>query len=269
MKTLRPITPHSILTEKLKQLRNDPSLKETSDNFQKELNRVYLLASGLDKYLEENTTSEPSSLASLSQETRKFDWETDRGKHDVFLEAEMLSGHVEGQFLKTLVSATKSKNILEIGMFTGYSAISMARGLPDDGELIACEIDAEAAAIAEKSIRSAGLEKKIKIIIGPAMDTLKKISKQNLTFDFIFVDADKNNYTNYVRYILKSNLLRIGGLCVVDNTLLQGEVYLDRVDRSEAGHAINLFNQYLNNEKQMEQVIIPLRDGVTVSERVK
>ena len=101
------------------------------------------------------------------------------------------------------------------------------------------------------------------------MDTLKKISKQNLSFDFIFVDADKQNYTNYVQYILKSNLLRIGGLCVVDNTLLQGEVYLDRVDRSEAGHAINAFNQYLNNEKQMEQVIIPLRDGVTVSERIK
>ena len=101
------------------------------------------------------------------------------------------------------------------------------------------------------------------------MDTLKKISKQNLTFDFVFVDADKQNYTNYVQFILKSNLLRIGGLCVVDNTLLQGEVYLDSSERSEAGQAINLFNQYLNNEKQMEQVIIPLRDGVTVSERVK
>ena len=179
----------------------------------------------------------------------------------------MLSGKVEGQFLNFLVSSTKSRNILEIGLFTGYSAISMARGLSHGGKIIACEIDCEVASIATENIKALGLENIIDVRIGPALDTLRDLSEKGFVFDLVFVDADKRNYKNYVKYILDHNIVGIGGLIVADNTLLQGEVYLGRSHQSEAGRAMCDFNQYLTAENRVEQVLIPLRDGVTLAER--
>ena len=267
MKKLRPITPHSILTEKLEQIVKDPSLELTTASVQEKINHCFLLASGLDRYLEENTSEESDQLASISRLTREKDWSSNRNETDVLLEPEMLSGKVEGQFLNFLVSSTKSRNILEIGLFTGYSAISMARGLSHGGKIIACEIDCEVASIAAENIKALGLENIIDVRIGPALDTLRDLSEKGFVFDLVFVDADKRNYKNYVKYILDHNIIEIGGLIVADNTLLQGEVYLGRSHQSEAGRAMCDFNQYLTAENRVEQVLIPLRDGVTLAER--
>ena len=179
----------------------------------------------------------------------------------------MLSGHVEGQFLKFLISATRSEKILEVGLFTGYSAIAMALGLPENGKIVACEIDQEVAEIAEKNIQQFGLERTIDVKIGPALDTLQDLSEKNAVFDLVFVDADKQNYLNYVKFILDNSLIQIGGIIVADNTLLQGEVYLEESERSDAGQAMSDFNDYLKSESRVEQVLIPLRDGVTLAER--
>ena len=112
-----------------------------------------------------------------------------------------------------------------------------------------------------------GLENIIDVRIGPALDTLRDLSKQGFVFDLVFVDADKPNYKNYVKYILDHNMIEVGGLIVADNTLLQGEVYLGSSHQSEAGRAMCDFNQYLRAENRVEQVLIPLRDGVTLAER--
>ena len=267
MKKLRPITPHSIITAKLERIVQDPSIKLSSATIQAELKKCYQLASGFDPYIEKNTTTEPDKLASISRLTRGYDWITNRNDGDVFLEAEMLSGHVEGQFLKFLISATRSEKILEIGLFTGYSAIAMALGLPENGKIVACEIDQEVAGIAEKNIQQFGLERTIDVKTGPALDTLQDLSEKNAIFDLVFVDADKQNYINYVKFILDNSLIQIGGIIVADNTLLQGEVYLEESERSEAGQAMSDFNDYLKSESRVEQVLIPLRDGVTLAER--
>ena len=269
MKKLRPITPHSIITAKLERIVNDPSLELTSASVQAELDHCYQLARGLDQYIEENTTKEPDQLALISRLTQEYDWDVNRNDGDTFLEAEMLSGHVEGQFLNVLVSATQSKKILEIGLFTGYSAISMARGFSGDGEIVACEVDLEVAKIAKENIKKFNFEGTIDVKIGPALNTLRDLSEQGAVFDLVFVDADKPNYINYVKYILDHNLVRVGGLIVADNTLLQGEVYLGKGYQSEAGRAMCDFNEYLRNETRVEQVLIPLRDGVTLAERKK
>ena len=267
MEKLRPITPHSIITAKLERIVQDPSLKLSSATVQAEIKECYQLASGFDPYIEKNTTTEPDKLASISRQTREYDWITNRNDGDIFLEPEMLSGHVEGQFLKFLISTTKSEKVLEIGLFTGYSAIAMARGLSDTGKIVACEIDHAVAEIAKKNIQDFGLENTIDVKIGPALDTLKKLSKKNSIFDIVFVDADKPNYINYVKFILDNNLIQKGGIIVADNTLLQGEVYLEESERSKAGQAMSDFNEYLKNEPRVEQVLIPLRDGVTLAER--
>ena len=180
----------------------------------------------------------------------------------------MLSGHVAGKFLKILVSGLKAKNILEIGVFSGYSAIAMAEGLDDGGNIIACELDKRAAEFAEDQFKKAGVSDKITMKIGPALESLHNLADEKSKFDMVFLDADKHNYENYVRFILDNNLLSVDGLLVIDNTLLQAEVYLDNHEFSVPGKAIASFNEYITNETRVEQVIIPLRDGVTLARLV-
>ena len=162
-------------------------------------------------------------------------------------------------FLHLIIKISNIKNVLEIGTFTGLSALSIALALPDDGKLIALDKDKETNKVALSFFKKANQDNKIQTIVKPALDSLDEL--KNSKFDMVFIDADKMNYKEY--YERSLNLLDKGGLIIIDNVLWHGEVAdEDNLDK----YTINIrdFNTYVANDKRVEQIIVPLGDGMTV-----
>ncbi|XP_072308010.1 uncharacterized protein [Eucyclogobius newberryi] len=233
------------------------------------LQRALDIASGLDDYLEKIASPESEPLAALYKKTVTHDWDGvyKEGKTMFRLPKECITGHVEGQTLKTLVHMSQAKRILEIGMFTGYGALSMAEALPDDGCLVALELEAYLKEFAQPIFDMSPHGKKIIVKIGSALGALKDLAEAGEQFDMVFIDADKPNYINYYKFILDNNLLRLRGVICVDNSLFKAKVYLNNVT-DENGLALRDFNDFVVQDPRVEQVILPLRDGITVIRRV-
>jgi caffeoyl-CoA O-methyltransferase len=268
--TARPVTPLGILAKKLEtvvqEINQHPDLPESLVT---QINQAWRLAAGLDPYLEECTTQESPALAALSEKTATEAWNErfSQGATVRPLEQEMLSGHIEGQTLKMFVHMIKAKKVLEIGMFTGYSALAMAEALPKDGLLVACEVDPFAAQVAQAAFRESPDGGKIRVELGSALETLQKLAEAQESFDLVFIDADKKEYVAYFGMLLDTNLLAPTGFICVDNTLLQGEVYLPKQERTANGEAIAQFNRTVALDTRVEQVLLPLRDGLTIIRR--
>ncbi|WP_138500200.1 O-methyltransferase [Nostoc sp. PA-18-2419] len=265
--TARPVTPVGILAKKLEAIVQE--INQHSDlpaELVANLNQAWRLAAGLDPYLEEYTTPESAALTALAEKTSTETWleHFSQGTTVRPLEQEMLSGHVEGQTLKMFVHMTKAKRVLEIGMFTGYSALAMAEALPKDGVLVACEVDPFAAEVGQAAFNQSADGQKIRVELGPALQTLDKLVEAGESFDLVFIDADKKEYITYFQRLLDTNLLAPSGFICVDNTLLQGEVYLPGQKRTANGEAIAQFNRAVALDPRVEQVILPLRDGLTI-----
>jgi caffeoyl-CoA O-methyltransferase len=267
----RPVTPLGIVVE---QLKTTAQMMQEHPNVPPEivhqLQQALSLAAGLDPYVSECTTLESSALATLARQTSDEAWsqrfsEGDTVRH---LEQEMLSGHLEGQVLKMFVHMTRARSVLEIGMFTGYSALAMAEALPDDGRLIACEIDHYAASLAKSAFQASPCGHKIHVELGPALETLRKLAMAQECFDLVFIDGDKMEYIQYFQTLLDSNLLAPHGFICVDNTLLQGQPYLSGDKRSQNGEAIAQFNRLVKDDPRVEQVLLPVRDGLTIIRQV-
>lgn len=267
----RPVTPLGILVEHLatavQLVESEPSVPpEVVAHLQKALQ----LAAGIDPYIGEFTSPESAALVAIAQKTRSEQWgkHLEDGSTVRLLEQEMLSGHVEGQTLKMFVHMTCAKSILDIGMFTGYSALAMAEALPADGHLVACEVDPYVANFAQDLFQGSPHGAKIQVKVGSALDTLRKLAVAQHSFDLVFIDADKTEYVQYFQTLLDCNLLAPQGFICVDNTLLQGQVYLPPQERSANGQAIAHFNSVVANDSRVEQVILPLRDGLTIIRRL-
>ena len=265
----RPVTPLGILAEKLEKAVKLIEQAEISPEIAETIQQAYQLASGLDPYLEDCTTPESEALANLAEKTQKEPWNLrfSDGETVRQLEQEMLSGHIEGQTLKLFVQMMNAKRILEVGMFTGYSALAMAEALPDDGEIIACEVDEYVAKFARDCFDASPDGKKIKIEVAPALETMKKLADAGESFELAFIDADKKEYIDYFNLLLDRNLLADNGIICVDNSLLQGQPYLPENQRTANGQAIAEFNQVVANDHRVEQVLLPLRDGLTLIRR--
>jgi caffeoyl-CoA O-methyltransferase len=197
----------------------------------------------LEQYVESKTDSHGPLLDELKKQT-----------YEQMELAGMLCGQLEGRLLKMLVEILSAKYVLEIGTFTGYSALSMAEGLPEDGKLITLDVDAKHIAFASKFIARSPHGKKITIMEGPALDSIAKLEGP---FDLVFIDADKTNYLNYYRAVLPK--LRVGGLIAADNVLWSGRV-LNPQDASD--HAICAFNDAVISDASVEKVLLPIRDGL-------
>ncbi len=170
---------------------------------------------------------------------------------------QMQVGHLEGIFLRLMVKVSKAKRILEIGTFTGYSALAMAEGLPADGKLITCDIDPVNTKIAVEHWKKSPHGKKIELKLGPAAETIKKLKG---TFDIVFIDADKNNYIKYWELCVPK--VKRGGFLLADNILWSGRVLNPK---EESDHHIHAFNQHVAADKRVETVMLTIRDGITLA----
>ena len=180
--------------------------------------------------------------------------------------ASMQIGAVQGALLQVLVRATGARRCLEIGTFTGYSALAVALALPRDGRIVCCDVSEEWTAIARRYWKRAGVAAKVDLRIAPALETLAALLKQGKAgkFDFAFIDADKANYANYYERCLK--LVRRGGLIAVDNTLWGGSV-VDRRDRTVDTRAIRAFNRKLIRDRRVDIALVPVGDGLSLAVR--
>ena len=169
----------------------------------------------------------------------------------------------QGQFLALLVKLTGARRLLEIGAFTGYSALCMAAALPDDGSMICCDIPGDYNATARRYWREAGLAVRIDLRLAPALETLAELERQGQggQFDLVFIDADKANYPTYLEHALR--LLRVGGLAVFDNTLWSGRV-LEENPQSADTRAIQALNRALKDDSRVDLSMLPLGDGLTL-----
>ena len=197
----------------------------------------------IEEYAFDHTSYEGDLLEQLEEETYE--------KLEI---PQMTTGRIEARLLKLLARLVGAKRILEIGTFAGYSALSMAEALPEDGELVTCEIDPEAIIFAKKYFDLSEHGKKITLLEGSALESLKQISGP---FDMAFIDADKENYSNYYDAIFP--LIRPGGLMAIDNVLWSGRV-LDPKDNSDK--AIHELNEKVVRDNRVESVMLPVRDGL-------
>jgi predicted O-methyltransferase YrrM len=208
---------------------------------------MQFLPEKLDAYIAAHTQPEPKILQDLDRET-----------HLKTMLPQMLSGHQQGQFLTLLSKIVSPKRILEIGTFTGYSAICWAQGLTPTGKLHTIDIDEEYTTIAARYFKRAKLDKKIVQHIGKATEIIPKMDE---VFDIAYIDADKENYPAYFKLALKK--VRPGGLIVADNALWSGKVINNRKDGDTS--AIAAFNDLVLKSKAVENVLLPLRDGLMVA----
>ena len=205
----------------------------------------YVLDPAIDDYAAKYTSAEPQVLSELSRIT-----------HLRTMQPRMLSGHVQGRFLAMIVGLIQAKKILEIGTFTGYSAICMAEGLTNGGKIISIDINDEVLPIARKAVEQAGMQEKIELITGNAADVLPTLQGP---FDLIFIDADKRNYAKY--YELSLPLLRKGGLILADNVLWSGRVMDETVKDADTA-ALRSFSEMVQHDERVDNVMLTLRDGV-------
>ena len=175
----------------------------------------------------------------------------------------MLSGHLQGKFLEFISQMIKPEKILEIGTFTGYSAICLSKGLVEGGILHTIEINPELSIISSDFFKKASVDKKFKQHIGNALEIIPTINEK---FDLVFLDADKENYLNYYHLFIEN--VKKGGFILTDNVLWSEKVLLpeERMDKETAG--IVQFNKYIRDDKQVEQMIVPLRDGIMLTRKM-
>ena len=204
----------------------------------------------LDNYAEAHSSPEHPLLAEVAAETRAT-----QDAHG------MMVGLLEGRFLETLVWLSGARRILEIGTFTGYSALSMAAAMPTDGRLVTCEVNPDRAAVARRHFGASPWADRIEVRTGPALDTVASLDGP---FDLVFIDADKANIRNYYEAVLPK--LGPRGLIAVDNVLWSGRV-LDPADQTDDTVAIRAFNDFVPADQRVTAVMLTIRDGVTLLRR--
>jgi caffeoyl-CoA O-methyltransferase len=175
--------------------------------------------------------------------------------------AQMLSGHVQGKVLEMFSKMIRPKRILEIGTFTGFSALCLAKGLQDDGKLITLELRTDDAGTADRYFKKAGLGNKIELKVGDALEIIPTLSE---TWDLVFIDADKVNYINYYELTLPS--VKKGGWLLADNVLFHGGVLEENVQGKNA-KALQAFNEHIKNDERVEQAMLTIRDGLLLIQK--
>lgn len=202
----------------------------------------------LSEYIEQHSTSESEVLQQITRNT-----------HLEVINPRMLSGHVQGRVLSMLSQMIRPKRILELGTFTGYSALCLAEGLTEDGKLITIEHNDEMEEAIRRNLALSPLGNKIELVIGDAKEELRRLDDK---FDLVFIDADKKEYCDYLDLVLP--LMRLGGWILADNTLWDGHIIDPAYDKDKQTVALRAFNDKVASDERLDKVILPLRDGLTI-----
>jgi len=205
----------------------------------------------LSAYIESYSSPETDLLKKINRET-----------HSQVLMPQMLAGHLQGRVLAMLSKMIKPKNILEIGTFTGYSAICLAEGLTESGKLITIDINPELQKRVNRYFIEAGMENTIRYIIGNALEIIPDLTED---FQLVFIDADKISYAEYYDLVIEK--IDSGGFIIADNVLWDGKVIQDQKKIDDDTMAIKEFNKKVNSDDRVENVILPVRDGLMVSRK--
>lgn len=178
----------------------------------------------------------------------------------------MLSGAVQGQVMRMLVQISGARNILELGTFTGYSAICLASALPEDGHIDTLEINDELEDLILEGFGRAGLSEKISLHVGDCKETLRSFSKEGRIYDLVYIDANKREYCEYYESVF--DMVRPGGLILADNVIWDGKVCMDPMPQDKQTLGIAAFNDMVSKDPRVESVILPLRDGMNVIRKI-
>jgi len=213
---------------------------------------AFIVPEAVEAYAAAHTTAPAPFLQALAEETRS-----------TLDSPQMLTGEIEGRFLEFLVFLAQPRLILEIGTYSGYSALSMAQALPDGGRIVSCELDRDRIAFAERHIADAGFADRIEVRQGPALETVGDLDGP---FDLVFIDADKPSYHAYYEAVLPK--LSERGLIVVDNVLWSGRVAeAESDDDTDSTKALRAFNDHVAADERVVSVMLSVRDGVTLARR--
>ncbi|WP_034043708.1 O-methyltransferase [Wocania ichthyoenteri] len=214
---------------------------------------MHFIPEDIDNYVVAHSENEPELLQQLNRET-----------YQKILQPRMLSGHYQGRVLSMISKLVNPKNILEIGTYTGYSTLCLAEGMQVNGELHTIDINEELQDFSQKYFDKSDYKNQIFQHLGDALEIIPKLDK---TFDLVFIDADKENYSNYFNAIIDK--LNTGGIILSDNVLWSGKV-LDTTFKKEdtSTPALIAFNALLKNDKRVETVVLPIRDGLTISRKL-
>jgi len=227
---------------------------------------------GVDAMVAKYTAQPSQELKTISVETAKTNpmWAeaAEQEATSRLMEAEMISGQAEGQLLQMLVRLSSAKRALDIGTFTGYSSLALAEALPEEGSVITLEREAEAAKMAEQNWAKSAHRGKIHSRVGEADGLLEQLVAEGQSFDLVFLDVDKPGYKALYEKLMETNLLKVGGLLVVDNTMYKGEE-LSGHTLSVNGKGAQAFNKAVLEDDRVHQVMLPLRDGVTLVHRLR
>ena len=204
----------------------------------------------ISEYIEQHSSPESEVLQQITRST-----------HLEVINPRMLSGHVQGRVLSMLSQMIQPQNILELGTFTGYSALCLAEGLAEGGRLITIEHNDEMEDSIRRNLALSPLGDKIELVIGDAKEWLAQQEK-GAGFDLVFIDADKKEYSDYLDLVLP--LMRDGGWILADNTLWDGHIVEEAYDKDRQTLALRTFNDKVANDERLEKVILPLRDGLTI-----
>jgi len=215
-------------------------------------NNMEFLPKEIDDYVLKHTPKESEILHQINRET-----------HLKVMQPRMLSGHFQGQLLKFLVEIIQPKSILEIGTYTGYSAIAMAEGLPDDGILTTIDTNIELEKMIGSFISKADLGNKIIQLTGNAIEIIPTL---NQSFDFVFIDADKRNYKNYLDLVIDK--VNSGGYILTDNVLWSGKVTLLKDNMDLDTKLIDEYNDYVQSHPKLKSILLPVRDGLYLSRKI-
>jgi predicted O-methyltransferase YrrM len=217
-------------------------------------NRSISLTDSLYQYLLDVSLREPPLLRALREETAAMQ------QHSMQIAPE------QGQFMALLARLIGARRCVEIGVFTGYSSLSVALALPDDGHIVACDVSEEWTSVARRYWKQAGVDRKVELRLAPAVQTLDSLLAEGGEgqYDFAFIDADKTNYLEYYERVVR--LLRPGGLVTIDNTLWNGAV-ADPADRQPDTVALRAFNERLHRDDRIDLSLTPIGDGLTLARK--
>jgi len=214
---------------------------------------MHFIPENLDDYVVSHSENEPELLQELNRET-----------YQKILQPRMLSGHYQGRILSMISKLVNPKNILEIGTYTGYSALCLAEGMQSNGVLHTIDVNEELVDFQRKYFDKSGYGKQIHQYLGNALEIIPKL---DTTFDLVFIDADKENYSNYFNVIIDK--LNTGGIIISDNVLWSGKVLETTFKKDDTSTpALIEYNTLLKKDKRIETVVLPIRDGLTISRKI-